>query len=96
MVKNKPSCTKWAVHSISTGDKGPVCLPLYQLPYAYRESVIKEIKDMLENYIIEPSSSEWSAPIVIVPKKDMSQRSCVEYRRLGSISDGRTPHAKDR
>jgi len=27
VVQDKPGCTDWTVHSISTGDKGPVHLP---------------------------------------------------------------------
>jgi len=75
VVQGKPGCTDWAVHSISTGDKRPVRLPPYRLPYVYREYVKMEIDDMLKHGIIEPPSSEWSAPIVRVhnPKNQLLQ-----------------------
>ena len=51
-------------------DTRPVRLPPYRLPYAYRDTVKAEINDMLKYGVIEESHSEWSAPIVIVKKKD--------------------------
>ena len=59
-------------HHIGTGLDQPVRLPPYRLPHAYREAVKKELQEMLSSGIIEPSSSEWSAPIVLVKKKDGS------------------------
>ena len=73
-------------HTIDTGTASPVRLPPYRVPHAYRDMVELKLKDMLENGIIEPSASQWSAPVVLAQKKDGSLRLCVDYRRLNSIS----------
>ena len=75
-----PSKTDKMEHNIMTGTAKPIRLPAYRLPHAYRDEVKKELDEMLRNGVIEPSNSEWSAPIVLVPKKDGSLRICVDYR----------------
>ena len=52
--------------------------PPYRIPYAYREEVKQELKEMLNAGIIEESNSEWASPIVLVRKKDKSLRLCVD------------------
>lgn len=87
VIQDRPGQTTLAEHNIECGTARPVRLLPYRLPHAYRETDRQEIHEMLEQGIIEPSSSEWSSPIVLVKKKDGSIRLCVDYRRLNSVSE---------
>ena len=86
VLQDEPGHTTLTTHNIEVGSARPVKLQLYRLPYAYRSTVQKELQDMLESGIIEPSSSDWAAPIVLVKKKDGSIRLCVDYRKLNNLS----------
>jgi hypothetical protein len=44
------------------------------------------MKELLEKEFIHPSSSLWGAPVIFVPKKDGTQRLCVDYRVLNEIT----------
>jgi hypothetical protein len=43
---------------------------------------------------VEPSDSDWSPPIVLVKNTDVSERYCVDYRKLNH--KGSLPNAKHR
>ena len=87
IMGNTPGKTDITEHGIQTGTVRPVRLPPYRLPHAYKEQVREQLDEMLKDGVIEPSASEWSAPIVLVKKKDGSLRLCVDYRRLNEVSD---------
>lgn len=41
---------------------------------------------MLEEGTVEPSTSPWASPIVLVRKKDATYRFCVDFRKLSTVS----------
>ena len=41
---------------------------------------------MLGREVIQPSSSPWESPVVMVPKKDGSFCFCIDYRKVNSIT----------
>lgn len=58
-------------------------------PYRYspaKKVMIAQKLEMLADRIIEPSTSSYSSPIVIVQKKDSNARFCVDYRRLNGCT----------
>ena len=78
MMCDLPGRTNLAVHPIETGMAHPVLLPPHCLPHAYRDAVRKELEEIQEQGIVDPSMSEWASPVVLVKKKDGTLRFCVD------------------
>ena len=79
--------TSLTSHKIDTGDK-----KLNQTTTAMSTTcesghiAQKVIKEMHEQGVVEPSNSPWMSPIVLVKKKDGTQRFCVDYRKLNEVT----------
>ena len=71
---------------ILTGDQTPIKSRPYRVPYAQQDTVNKMVDDMLTHKIISKSNSPWASPVVIIKKKDGSNRFCVDYRKLNAIT----------
>ena len=60
--------------------------PMRRTPFVQREQIAQMIQRMRTQGIVRPSTSPWSSPIVLVPKKGSTTRFCVDYRQLNSIT----------
>ena len=56
----------------------------YRIPEKLRVKVDKQISDLLQQELTEPSQSPFASPIVCVAKSDSSIRMCCDYRDLNS------------
>ncbi|GFV54387.1 retrovirus-related Pol polyprotein from transposon 17.6 [Trichonephila clavipes] len=58
----------------------------YSVPMAYRREVERQVQDLLDLNLIEPSEAEIAHPIVCVAKKDSSIRMYVDFRALNAVT----------
>jgi len=64
----------------------PVCLAPRRAGHTAREAETAEVKRQLEADFMEPTSSEWGFPVVLVPKKDGTLRFCVDCGLLNVVT----------
>ena len=86
LFSDSPGLTQMRCHDVDVGESRPVKQHPYRVNPRKKEIIDKEIAYMLEKKIIEPSQSEWSSPILLVPKPDGSSRLVVDYRKLNSVT----------
>lgn len=85
LMGNKLGCTNLVSHKIEV-ESDPIKQRPYRVSPAIQQKIDEEIRTMLENDIIEPSTSAWSSPVLLVPKKDGSYRFCIDFRKLNKVT----------
>jgi hypothetical protein len=67
----------------------PGTTPIYKTPYKMATPELAELmehfKELLEKGFTQPRSSMRGAPVIFLPKKDGTQRLCVDYRALNEV-----------
>jgi hypothetical protein len=64
----------------------PVILRAYRYNPAQKDEVERQIKQMLEQGIIRFSTSPYFSPVILVLKKDLTWRFCVDFHQLTAIT----------
>ena len=81
-----PGTTDLVQHHIKLTSDEPVRSRPYPVPYSMRESLRKDIADMIKMGVIRESSSPYASPVVVVKKKDDTNLACDDYRKLNKIT----------
>ena len=63
-------------------DAKPVITTPYRHPQKYKDEIEKAIQELLAMGHIQPSSSPFASPVVLVKKKDGTMRMCIDYGAL--------------
>jgi hypothetical protein len=68
----------------------PGTAPIFKRPYRMVANQLAELKEQLQELLdkgyIRSSASPWGAPVIFVPKKDGTQRMCVDYCSLNEVT----------
>ena len=73
---------KHANHIIKTKDNTPVYVRPYRAPHSKKVIIQDEVQRLLDNGVISPSMSPYSAPCLLVLKKNGEHRLVIDYRAL--------------
>jgi len=77
-------------HQILLEDNKPIRRPQYKTPFALKEEMKAQVENMLAKGVIRESSSPWSAPAILVPKKGPDGRPkyrfCVDFRGVNAAT----------
>lgn len=82
---DKLGCTTLVEHEIVTMSP-PIKQRYYPVSPYLQVQIDKQLENLLADDVIEKSTSPWSSPVVMVRKKDMSYRFCVDYRKLNKVT----------
>ena len=76
--------TDWARHKVNLDDSTPVASHFRRLPPSQYQEVKEHIQGLIEQGIIQKSSSPYASPVVVCRKKNGSIRLTVDYRRINA------------
>nr|KYP45436.1 Transposon Ty3-I Gag-Pol polyprotein [Cajanus cajan] len=65
---------------------GPVSVAPYRMAPAELVELKGQLEDLLEKQLVRSSVSSWSAPVLLVKKKDGGSRLSVDYRQLEKLT----------
>ena len=78
--------TSMIIHDVETGDAPAIKQHPYRMHPAKRALVREELQYMMDIGAVEPAQSDWSSPVVLIPKPDGSARFCIDFRKVNAVT----------
>ena len=82
----EPGRTNLVALKIDTDGHTPISCHPYRIAPKWKEEVKRQIEQLLELGIIQPSVSPWSSSVVTVKKKDGGVRICIDFRAVNALT----------
>ena len=79
------------IHRIPTTNDNPISIRQYRYPEVHKSEVSKQVNEMLQKGVVQPSQSPYNFPLWVVPKKssgELKYRIVIDYRKLNDITIG--------
>lgn len=75
--------TNHHIHLVSNAE--PVNVRPYRYPCFQKHEIKAQVDSMLQKVLIQPSTSPFSSPVLLVKKDDYTWRFCVDYHALNAM-----------
>lgn len=85
LMKTSLGRTSLVEHEIIT-DFSPIKQRYYPVSPMVQKHIDEKLHKMLDLGVVEKSTTSWSAPIILVPKKEGAYRFCVDFRKLNRVT----------
>ena len=83
---DKLPATKLVEHVIGTQGHPPIKQKNHRMSPKVRDEFVKIAEQLIGQELIEPCTSEWCNPVVMVRKGDGSYRLCIDFRKVNEIT----------
>ncbi|CAK9829637.1 Retrovirus-related Pol polyprotein from transposon 17.6 [Anthophora retusa] len=85
-------CTNLAKHTITLKENKIINTKSYKPLECHKNEIARQMKEMLDKKIIEPSDSPYNSPVWVVPKKSDASgkqkwRIVIDFRKLNELTD---------
>jgi transposase InsO family protein len=86
VITGRTGKTDMISHNIQLTTSKPICQKPYPTPFSTKQVILEEVRKMEKAGVIEKSNSPYASPVVLVRKKDGSNRFCIDYRQINRVT----------